>query len=293
MLSVGRLNLKDVLIKLSNEEDLSRIWLRSEWTFDSFHTRVFKWTPCFDPQIESPIARVWIRLLDLPVQLFEKNALFTLAAKIGKHLRMDDPNTDQSRANLARVCVELDLTSPKVRAVYPNIEGKTFRQQVYYENCPPYFLYPSGQSSIQYEEARDLGELINNKRNGKNVSIANDSPRAPVVTIVDNNDLVHTKNISNSTSHDTGLNANVVMSLMYVHEPELLATPATNLPDITAVTSPDELNLEDPLIAELLDKDWDAEKTTMNKIHPAILADVEASNKSSALAETSTLKAPI
>ncbi|KAL0299873.1 UNVERIFIED_CONTAM: hypothetical protein Sangu_3151200 [Sesamum angustifolium] len=85
--TVGRLNFKHVLIRLSNEEDFSRIWLRGEWTFDSFHMRVFKWTPNFDPQIESPIAPVWIRLPALPVHLFEKNALFTLTTKIGKPLR--------------------------------------------------------------------------------------------------------------------------------------------------------------------------------------------------------------
>ncbi|KAK4384597.1 hypothetical protein Sango_3045000 [Sesamum angolense] len=102
--TVWRLNFKHVLIRLSNEEDFSRIWLRSEWTFDSFHMRVFKWTPNFDPQIESPIAPVWIRLPALPVHLFEKNALFTLATKIGKPLRMDEPTADLSRP-VARVCV--------------------------------------------------------------------------------------------------------------------------------------------------------------------------------------------
>ncbi|KAK4383893.1 hypothetical protein Sango_3110800 [Sesamum angolense] len=107
-----RLNFKHVLIRLSNEEDFSRIWLRGEWTFDSFHMRVFKWTPKFDPQIESPIAPVWIRLPALPVHLFEKNALFTLTTKIGKPLRMDEPTADLSRPDLARVCVEIDVTSP-------------------------------------------------------------------------------------------------------------------------------------------------------------------------------------
>ncbi|KAL0292005.1 UNVERIFIED_CONTAM: hypothetical protein Scaly_2609900 [Sesamum calycinum] len=79
--------------------------------------RVFKWIPCFDPQIESSVAPVWIRLPNLPAHLFEKNALFTLAAKIERPLRMDEPTADQSRPDLARVCVELDLTSPRVQAV--------------------------------------------------------------------------------------------------------------------------------------------------------------------------------
>ncbi|KAL0287320.1 UNVERIFIED_CONTAM: putative ribonuclease H protein [Sesamum calycinum] len=193
--TVWRLNFKHVLIRLSNEEDFSRIWLRSEWTFDSFHMRVFKWTPNFDPQIESPIAPVWIRLPALPVHLFEKNALFTLATKIGKPLRMDEPTADLSRP-VARVCVEIDVTSPKVQAVHLQIEGKTYRQQVIYENCPPYCsscnhlgleiancivkhnnekrqlnVEPklTGDPPSNKEEARDLREIINHKRKGKNV----------------------------------------------------------------------------------------------------------------------------
>ncbi|KAL0416544.1 UNVERIFIED_CONTAM: hypothetical protein Slati_3486300 [Sesamum latifolium] len=79
---------------------------------------------------------------------------------------------------------------------------------------------------------------------------------------------------------------------MHVHECELLGTSVINPSDIAVVASPDELNYEDLLIAELLNKDWDAEITIMNKIHPTILADVEASNKSDASAETSRPKAP-
>ncbi|KAL0293313.1 UNVERIFIED_CONTAM: hypothetical protein Sradi_6943400 [Sesamum radiatum] len=80
--NVGRLNFKHVLIRLNNEEDFSRLWLRGEWTFDNFHMRVFKWSPDFDPHTESPIAPVWIKLPGLPVHLFEKNALLPLPLKL-------------------------------------------------------------------------------------------------------------------------------------------------------------------------------------------------------------------
>ncbi|KAL0291046.1 UNVERIFIED_CONTAM: hypothetical protein Scaly_2651500 [Sesamum calycinum] len=194
--SIGRLNFKHVLIRLSNEEDFSRIWLIGERTFDSFHMRVFKWTPNFDPQIESPIAPVWIRLPALPVHLFEKNALFTLATKIGKPLRMDEPTADLSGPDLARVCVEIDVTSPKFQVVHLQIEGKTYRQQVIYENCRPYctscnhlgheitnciLIHNNDKRQVDMdskligdhpsnkEDTRDLRELINHKRKGKNV----------------------------------------------------------------------------------------------------------------------------
>ncbi|KAL0462805.1 UNVERIFIED_CONTAM: hypothetical protein Slati_0168100 [Sesamum latifolium] len=130
--NVGRLNFKHVLICLNNEDDFSRLWLHGEWMFDMFHMRVFKWSPNFNPQIESSIPPVWIRLPGLPVHLFEKNTLFTFAPKIGKPLRMDEPTADMSRPDLARVCVEIDLTAPMVQAVHLQINGKTYRQQVVY-----------------------------------------------------------------------------------------------------------------------------------------------------------------
>ncbi|KAK4384508.1 hypothetical protein Sango_3054100 [Sesamum angolense] len=115
--SVGRLISNTCLFVYQMKRIFLAFGLEENGYFDSFHMRVFKWTPDFDPQIESPIALVWIRLPALPVHLFEKNALFTLATKIGKPLRMDEPTADLSRPDLARVCIEIDVTSPKVQAV--------------------------------------------------------------------------------------------------------------------------------------------------------------------------------
>ncbi|KAK4439284.1 hypothetical protein Salat_0263300 [Sesamum alatum] len=136
--NVGPLNFKHVLIMLSNEEDYSRIWLRGEWSFDGFPMRIFKWTADFDPHVESPIAPIWLRLPDLPCHLFEKNALFSIAKQIGKPLRMDEATADLSRPNLARICVEVDLTAPRIQQIFLNIKQRTIKQQVIYENCPLY-----------------------------------------------------------------------------------------------------------------------------------------------------------
>ncbi|KAL0448027.1 UNVERIFIED_CONTAM: hypothetical protein Slati_1930600 [Sesamum latifolium] len=54
---------------------------------------------------------------------------------------MDEPTADMSRPDLARVCVEIDLTAHKVQALHLQINGKTYRQQVVYENCPPYCTF--------------------------------------------------------------------------------------------------------------------------------------------------------
>ncbi|KAL0406373.1 UNVERIFIED_CONTAM: hypothetical protein Slati_3951200 [Sesamum latifolium] len=136
--SVGAINLKHVLIQLSHEEDYSRLWLRGEWLFDNYPMRVFKWSPKFNPHIESPIAPVWIKFPELPCHLFEKNALFGIASLIGKPLRMDEPTADLSRPSMARVCVELDLTASRTPAIFLEVDDLTIRQSVIYENCPLY-----------------------------------------------------------------------------------------------------------------------------------------------------------
>ncbi|KAL0415060.1 UNVERIFIED_CONTAM: hypothetical protein Slati_3337900 [Sesamum latifolium] len=136
--SVGAINLKHVLIQLSHEEDCYRLWLRGEWLFDNYRMRVFKWSPTFNSHIESPIAPVWIKFPELPCHLLEKNALFGIASLIGKPFRMDEPLADLSRPSMARVCVELDLTAPRIPAIFLEVDDLTIRQSVIYENCPLY-----------------------------------------------------------------------------------------------------------------------------------------------------------
>ncbi|KAL0295575.1 UNVERIFIED_CONTAM: hypothetical protein Sangu_3194600 [Sesamum angustifolium] len=292
--TVGRLNFKHVLIRLSNEEDFSRIWLRGEWTFDSFHMRVFKWTPNFDPQIESPIAPVWIRLPALPVHLFEKNALFTLTTKIGKPLRMDEPTADLSRPDLARVCVEIDVTSPKVQAVHLQIEGKTYRQQVIYENCPPYCTSCNhlgheiancivihnnekrqvdmdskliGDHPSNKEDTRDLREIINHKRKGKNVVTNPNDSASPSINVgqnVENFPIV----FDNVNANDTEINALEIPDAndVFSHPSHVTEPGRPNLQQNSGTGHMAEASLEDsihedPLIAALIDRDWETEKT--------------------------------
>ncbi|KAL0289913.1 UNVERIFIED_CONTAM: LINE-1 reverse transcriptase [Sesamum radiatum] len=255
--------------------------------------RIFKWSPDFDPQTESPIAPVWIKLPGLPVHLFEKNALFTFAAKIGKPLRMDEPTADLSRPDLARVCVEIDLTAPKVQAVHLQINGKTYRQQVVYENCPPYCIFcnhlghdmsvciskhhpginlnekeprTTGNTSSTNEETRDLRDVISYRRKGKAVVI---NPVASNITIHGSETLApsYNANVHNNIDATNG----VFLSHPHVPATEHHAGPFR--PGHVEEASLDDFNYEDLLISELLDKDWDAENKRQNATH---FTDIEA-----------------
>ncbi|KAK4394501.1 hypothetical protein Sango_1604400 [Sesamum angolense] len=54
--SIGVINVKHILIKLNNEEDLSRLWLKQIMFIDSFPMQLSKWSLKFNPRVESPIA---------------------------------------------------------------------------------------------------------------------------------------------------------------------------------------------------------------------------------------------
>ncbi|KAL0448727.1 UNVERIFIED_CONTAM: hypothetical protein Slati_1429100 [Sesamum latifolium] len=71
--------------------------------------RVFKWTPAFNPREESLIVSIWVRLLELPIQFFDKEALFSIGHLLGTPLRTDVSMATLVRPSVAWVCVEINL----------------------------------------------------------------------------------------------------------------------------------------------------------------------------------------
>ncbi|KAL0315099.1 UNVERIFIED_CONTAM: hypothetical protein Scaly_2888700 [Sesamum calycinum] len=73
--SAGAINVCHVFIMFALEEDYTKLWIKSIWFVDGFPIRFFKWTPTFNPREESPIVPVWVRLPELPIQFFDREAL--------------------------------------------------------------------------------------------------------------------------------------------------------------------------------------------------------------------------
>ncbi|KAL0386458.1 UNVERIFIED_CONTAM: hypothetical protein Slati_4601100 [Sesamum latifolium] len=203
---------------------------------------------------------------------------------------MDEPTADLSRPDLARVCVEIDLTAPKVQTVHLQINGKTYRQQVVYENCPPYCTFcnhlghdmsaciskhhpginhtdkeprPTGNTSSTNEETRDLREIINYRRKGKAVATDDTHLTSHVVSNIVKNGAEAFTPSYNVNDHNVDAANGVLLPHLHVPITEPYVEPSR--PGHVEVASTDDFNYEDPLIAELLDKDWDAE--TRDKMH--------------------------
>lgn len=132
-------NIKHVMIKFSNKEDFLRLWTRQIVHIDCFPIRIFKWTTSFNPKIESSIIPIWIILSELPLHLFDKKALFSIVALIGKPLHIDEPTVDRTQPSIARVCVELDLKKP-LHEIYISCGIHVFLQRVIFEKLPNYYL---------------------------------------------------------------------------------------------------------------------------------------------------------
>ncbi|WRX14697.1 Reverse transcriptase domain - like 10 [Theobroma cacao] len=112
------MNYKHILIHLSNEQDFNRIWTKQTWFITNQKMRVFKWTPDFETEKESPIVPVWVSFPNLKAHLFEKSALLMIAKAIGNPLCIDEATANGTRPSVARVCIEYDCLKPPVDSVW-------------------------------------------------------------------------------------------------------------------------------------------------------------------------------
>lgn len=147
---------------------------------------VLKWSMGFTPVEESPISPVWVGLLGLPIHLFDKTVLFSIARLLGSPLKVDETTTKKMRPACARICVELDLTQKWVEEIWIGKDNRGFAQKIKYESLLKFCLgcrhighdqescYATGKGkpkqSKDVDPPVDLRNLLDKKR-GKRVGI--------------------------------------------------------------------------------------------------------------------------
>lgn len=127
-----------ILIRFSLPEDYHRCWLRGSWNFKQHVMKVLKWSPNFKPDQEPPISPVWLSFNHLPLHLFQKIPLLSLASLIGRPLKVDAATQSLVRPSVARVCVEVNLLQPSSRRIWIGQVDEGFWQPVVYKNLPSY-----------------------------------------------------------------------------------------------------------------------------------------------------------
>ena len=101
------------------EDDYERALFGGPWFVFDHYLMMARWKPNFRA-FENPFDKmtVWIIFTKLPVEYFDKSALFEIAKLVGTPIRMDYATDRLTRGRYARVCIEIDLNKPLVTRVW-------------------------------------------------------------------------------------------------------------------------------------------------------------------------------
>lgn len=106
---IGLLDNRHLLIQFQCEEDYLRMYSRQVWFIRAVSMRIFKWSLFFRVDKESSVVPVWISFPRLPIHLFQRDALFSIARLLGTPLRLDEATAKLKRPSVARIQVEIDV----------------------------------------------------------------------------------------------------------------------------------------------------------------------------------------
>ncbi|XP_030958299.1 uncharacterized protein LOC115980158 [Quercus lobata] len=118
------------LICLYAKEDLDFVLQRGPWFIGDHFLSLRPWEPFFKPSMANvEFVAVWVRLNELPIELYERNVLRQIGEAIGRVLRIDTHTTLEARGKYARLCVQIDTSKPLTNTI---VMGR-FEQPVMYE----------------------------------------------------------------------------------------------------------------------------------------------------------------
>lgn len=101
------------LIRFESKADYNKVYTGGPWIIQDHYLTVRKWQPQFKADMAVAIkTAVWMRFKFLPYEYYDEESLWTIAANLGKPLKVDINTIDGLRGSYARVCVELDLSKP-------------------------------------------------------------------------------------------------------------------------------------------------------------------------------------
>ncbi|KAK4706803.1 hypothetical protein R3W88_033635 [Solanum pinnatisectum] len=122
--NIAHYNARHVFIDLDNELNYNTVWKQQRMTIEGKLMRLQAWTPNFRPEEETPIVPIWVLLPGLPWHCFKKEFITPLLASIGKVLYLDTASIKKTRASMAKVKVQVDLTKARPRHVWIRLDDE-------------------------------------------------------------------------------------------------------------------------------------------------------------------------
>lgn len=103
------------LVRFYPKEDLDVVLKRGPWFIGNPFLSLRPWEPFFKPSTTNvmPIV-VWVRLNELPIELYEVEVLRQIGESIGRVLWIDTHITMEAQGKYARLCLQIDTSKPLV-----------------------------------------------------------------------------------------------------------------------------------------------------------------------------------
>ncbi|KAJ6317136.1 hypothetical protein OIU78_020254 [Salix suchowensis] len=128
-----------IVFRFSSEESMGEVLARGPWLFGGKTILLQKWHPGFQfDKNKIKTLPVWARLQGLPFPLWNKQGLSLAASMVGTPIACDEATLQCSRMEYARVCIELDATTPPVHRfqVASSLTEEPITVEVVYEWKP-------------------------------------------------------------------------------------------------------------------------------------------------------------
>lgn len=118
------------LVRFYSKDDLNSVKRRGPWFLGDHFLSLRPWEPFFKPSSANiSLVVVWIRLYELPIELYEAEVLRQIRESIGKVLRIDTHIAMEAKGKYARLCIQIDINKPLINTI---LIGQ-FEQFVNYE----------------------------------------------------------------------------------------------------------------------------------------------------------------
>lgn len=125
-----------MVLTLTLEDDYLKFWSKGEVIIGTVSIRFSKWISEFKFEEESSIVPVWVRLVDLPLHLYDKKCLYLIAKILGNPVKVDEVTANGSRGSFARVCIEIDVLNPRQDHIWVGWGSHSQDVKVIYEKVP-------------------------------------------------------------------------------------------------------------------------------------------------------------
>ncbi|KAL9667556.1 hypothetical protein QQ045_001918 [Rhodiola kirilowii] len=132
--TISALDGRHILIILQSEEAANRVLAHPSRKVGQSLFRLFRWLADFHARKEPTTTTAWVRLLGLPIEVFDKAYIATIVSSFGRYLAVDERTRIYANPSYARACIEVDLAKPLLSEVTINFTGdRSIIQSVIFE----------------------------------------------------------------------------------------------------------------------------------------------------------------